>query len=349
MFVHLGSLAPPDQGGDVGAQTRSVLERAGAALRRAGSSLDHALSITVFLRSGSDFQAMNAAYATFWAGDYPTRTTVVTELVSPGALLEMSIVAAGPGTEREIVHPSDWMRSPSPYSYAIRSGDTVFLSGLVSRRGRDNSAVGGDVATQTRVILDNAGELLGAAGLSLSQIACSRIYLPKVDSFGAMNEAYRAYFPSAPPARATVRADLAAPQYSVEITFTASASARRTVGPPLAAGLPLSSGIAAGRTVYLSGMLGFDDSNTEDAAAQTRATLSKLRHSLSEAGAALKDVVETVVYVTHSKYLADVDREYEAFFGSHGPARTTAICGLMAPDGLVEIMLTAELPSSVSR
>ena len=350
MFVHLGSLAPPDPRGGAGAQTRSVLERADAALRRAGSSLDRALSITVFLRSGSDFQAMNAAYATFWAGDYPTRTTVVTEPVSRGALVEMSIVAAGPGGEREIVHPSDWIRSPSPYSYAIRSGETVFLSGLVSRNGRDNSAVDGDVASQTRVILDNAGELLRAAGLSLSQIACSRIYLPQVDSFGAMNDAYRAYFPSAPPARATVRADLAAPQYSVEMTFTASSSARRTIGPAVSASLPLSSGIAAGRRVYLSGMLGFDDVNRQDAAAQTRATLSKLQRSLAEAGASPKDVVEAVVYVTHSKCLAEVDREYEAFFGSHTPARTTAICGLMAPDGLVEIMLTAELASSsVSR
>jgi len=345
MFVHVGSIPAPDLSGDISTQTRGVLERARGALERAGSSLDQALSVTVFLKSAAAFQAMNAVYAGFWSKDYPTRTTIATEPVARGALIEMSIIAATAGGEREVIHPAHWLRSPSPYSYAIKSGATVFLSGLVSRNGRDNSAISGDVGTETRVIFDNAGELLDAAGLSHSQIALSRVYLPDVSSFGAMNEAYRACFPSEPPARATVRADLVGPQYSVEITFTASSSARQVLpGSPI--NLPLSSGVVAGRTVYLSGMLGFDDSNKSDVAAQTRATLAKLARSLADAGASLGDVVEAIVYVTDRKFLPDVDREYAAFFGSHSPARTNVLCGLVAPDGLVEIMLTAQLPES---
>jgi enamine deaminase RidA (YjgF/YER057c/UK114 family) len=345
MFVHVGSIPSPDLSGDISTQTRGVLERARGVLERAGSSLDQALSITVFLKSASAFQPMNAVYAGFWSKDYPTRTTIATEPVTPGALIEMSIVAATAGADREVIHPSDWLRSPSPYSYAIRSGATVFLSGLVARNGRDNSAVSGDVGTQTRVIFDNAGELLDAAGLSHPQIALSRVYLPDVSSFGAMNEAYRAYFPSQPPARATVCADLVGPQYSVEMTFTASSSARRVLsGSPI--NLPLSSGVVAGRTVYLSGMLGFDDGNKNNAGAQTRATLAKLARSLADAGVSVGDVVEAIVYVTDRKFLPEVDREYAAFFGSHSPARTNVLCGLVAPDGLVEIMLTAQLPKS---
>jgi enamine deaminase RidA (YjgF/YER057c/UK114 family) len=346
MFLYAGSLAPPDTTGDVSSQTRGVLERARTTLERAGSSLDQALSVLVFLKSASDFQAMNAVYSGFWSKDYPTRTTVVVPPVTPGGMVEMSLVAAGPGADREVIHPADWLRSPSPYSYAIRSGDTVFLSGLVARNGRDNSAVAGDVGVQTRVILDNAGELLHAAGLTHSHIAASRIYLPDIGSFAPMNVAYRTYFPSQPPARATVRADLAGPQYSVEITFTASAAPRRALSSNAYPGLPLSSGIVAGRAVYLSGMLGFDESNKTDAAAQARATLAKLGRSLAEAGASPADVVEAIVYVTDRRFLADVDREYDAFFGSHTPARTNIVCGLMAPDGLVEIMLMAELPES---
>lgn len=51
----------------------------------------------------------------------------------------------------------------SPYTYAIKSGDTLYLSGLVSRSGRDNAQVQGDIATQTKTIMDNAGEILKAA------------------------------------------------------------------------------------------------------------------------------------------------------------------------------------------
>ena len=343
MFVYVGGLSSADVSGDVSSQTRGVLERARVLLQRAGSSLEQALSITVFLKSASDFQAMNAAYSAFWPAEYPTRTTVVTDPLTPGAQVEMSIVAAPAGANRDVVHPGDWLRSPSPYSYAIRSGDTVFLSGLVARNGRDNSVVSGDVGTQTRAVLDNAGQLLTAAGLTHAHVVSSRIYLTAIESFAGMNEAYRPYFPSDPPARATVQAKLAAPQYSVEMTFIASSSPRRALAPAYV-NLPLSSGIVAGPTVYLSGMLGFDDTNKKDVAAQTRATLAKLDRSLAEAGTSRSNVVEAIVYVTDARSMAEVGREYAAFFGAHAPARTNLVCGLMAPGGLVEIMLTARLP-----
>jgi 2-iminobutanoate/2-iminopropanoate deaminase len=98
----------------------------------------------------------------------------------------------------------------------------------------------------------------------------------------------------------------------------------------------------AGRRAYLSGALGFDESNVGDAGAQTRQTLAKLQRTLAAAGLTAGDVVETVVYVTDLSFLPDVDREYNAFFGTHTPARTTIRSGLMAADGLVEIMVTAE-------
>jgi enamine deaminase RidA (YjgF/YER057c/UK114 family) len=343
-LIYLGGVSPTVRG-DVAAQTTNILEQVQSALRASGSSLDGVVSVLVFLRAASDFGAMNDAYRTFWSRDFPTRTTVVVDLSSSDTRVEMSIVAVAAGAERTVVHPGDWVQSPSPYSYALRTGDTVFLSGLVSRKGRDNSVVGGDVGQQTRVILDNAGELLHAAGLSHAHIVSSRIYLPDVASFAGMNEAYRTYFPSAPPARATIRTALAGPQYSVEITFIAASSSRRaiTAGLPANFSLPLSPAVVAGNRAYLSGALGNDETNTTDAAAQTRATLDKLRATLAASGCSPADVAEAIVYVTDSADLSAVDREYQAFFGSHTPSRTTIRCGLVAPDGLVEIMLTAGL------
>jgi enamine deaminase RidA (YjgF/YER057c/UK114 family) len=343
-LIYLGGVSPTARG-DVAAQTKNILEQLQSELRAAGSSLDRVVSVLVLLRAASDFGAMNEAYRTFWSRDFPTRTTVVVDLSSRDALVEMSIVAVAPATGRAVVHPQNWVASPSPYSYALQTGDTVFLSGLVARNGRDNSVVGGDVGQQTRVILDNAGELLHAAGLSHANIVASRIYLPDAASFGAMNDAYRTYFPSAPPARATIRAALAGAQYSVEITFIATSSPRRaiTAGLPPNFSLPLSPAVVAGDRAYLSGALGNDDSNKTDAAAQTRATLEKLRGTLTASGYSPSDVAEAIVYVTDAANLAAVDREYRAFFGSHTPSRTTIRCGLVAPDGLVEIMLTAGL------
>ncbi len=337
----------PTVGGDVPTQTRNILEQVQRSLASAGSSLDRVVSVLVFIRSASDFGAMNEAYRTFWKGDFPTRTTVVVDLSSDDAVVEMSVVAAGAGADRTIVHPRDWVQSPSPYSYALRTGDTVFLSGLVSRNGRDNSVVNGPVGDQTRVILDNAGELLHTAGLSHANIVSSRVYLPDAASFAAMNDAYRTYFPAAPPARATIRAALAGPQYSVEITFIASSAPRRAVteGLPPNWNLPLSPAVVAGDRVYCSGALGNDETNRDNAAAQTRATLEKLRKTLASSGASPNDVDEAIVYVTDPKNLPAIDREYRSFFGSHTPSRSTIRCDLVAPDGLVEIMFTARLRS----
>jgi 2-iminobutanoate/2-iminopropanoate deaminase len=342
-FIYLSGISAAAPGRNVGAATRQALGDAQSALRAAGSSLDQALSVLVLLESAADFAAMNDAYREFWKRDFPTRTTLVTQLATPGSVIEMSIIAAEGERERTIVHPLGWAVSPSPYSYAIKSGDTVFLSGLVSRNGRDNSAVAGDVSVQTRTILDNAGELLRAAGLSFANIVSSRVYLPAASSFAGMNDAYGSYFPSAPPARATAQTALAGPQYDVEITFTASSSQRRVVmeGLPPDLKLPLSAAIVAGERAYLSGALGFNDANLGDAAAQTRETLTKLRRTLAAAGHEPSDVAEATVFVPSLGDLPEVDREYQAFFGTHKPARTTIRSGLMASAGLVEIMLTA--------
>jgi len=328
--------------GDVGAQTRQVIERMADVLTAAGASLAQVASVTVFLKSQSDFAAMNDVYRTFWPTDPPTRTTVVTELVLPDALVEMSMIAVAPDAERTVIHPDTWLKSPSPYSYAIRSGETLFLSGLVSRNGRDNSLVPGDVAAQTRTVLENAGELLKAAGMTHANVVSSKIYLPDLATFQQMNEVYRTFFSSAPPARATVGAGLAGAQYNVEITMVASAAPRRVVEDGRPVNPNLSAAIVAGNRVYVSGMLGNIDSNKEDVASQTSETLVRIGRTLEAAGSSPADVVDSVVYLTDLANYAAMNDAYRAFFGRDFSARTTIRSGLVVPDGLVEILVVAE-------
>ena len=60
------------------------------------------------------------------------------------------MVAVPNGGERVVIHPSDWIKSPGPYSYGIKAGNTLFLAGLVSRNGKDNTNVKGDVPRRPR-------------------------------------------------------------------------------------------------------------------------------------------------------------------------------------------------------
>jgi reactive intermediate/imine deaminase len=330
--------------GDVAAQTREVVERLRARLEAAGSSLEQVVLATVYLKSAADFAAMNEAYRAYWPKDPPTRTTVIADLVLPDALVEIAMIAVPNGAERTVIHPHHWQPSPNPYSYAIRTGDTLFLSGLVARRGRDNSFVTGDVPLQTHVVLDNAGELLAAAGMTHANVVSARVFLTDATTFSQMNVEYRKYFASSPPVRATVAAGLAGPQALVEMTLIASSSSREVIERDANRNPNLSTAIVSGKRVYLSGMLGNLPGNTGDAGAQTTETLARIRRALEAAGCSPGDVVDSLVYLPDLAVYSAMNDAYRRFFGDAFPARATVASGLFAPDGLVEIMMTAVKP-----
>jgi reactive intermediate/imine deaminase len=345
-FIYVsGTLAQDDAGalvadGDAAAQTRRIIERMRAVLTAAGSSLEQVVAVTVYLRQASDFQAMNGAYAAFWPKDPPTRTTVITDLLI-GADVEIAMIAVPAGAERRVIHPDGWVKSPNPYSYAIRSGDTVFLSGLVPRNGRDNSVVTGDIAVQTKAVMDNAGELLAAAGMDHSNIVSARVYLPDAGNFQGMNEVYRQSFTKVPPpARATVIAGLAGPQFAVEMTFVASSAPREAINP----GQNLSGAIKVGQRLYVSGVLGNTSENAGDAAAQTRETMARIAKTLETAGFTRDEVVDGLVYLTDLSLFPQMNAEYREFFGKDFPARATVGAGLVSAGAVVEIMVTAVKP-----
>ena len=80
-------------GEDVQAQTHRALQNLQAVLTSAGTSLASVVKTTVFLASMSDFQAMNAVYATYFQGVAPARTTIAVAELPRKALVEIECVA----------------------------------------------------------------------------------------------------------------------------------------------------------------------------------------------------------------------------------------------------------------
>lgn len=335
------------EGGDIRTQTKWCLEDLDRTLKAAGSNVQNAASINVYLRNRGDFAAMNEVYRTFFKENPPARTTIVADLVIPSGLVEMSAVGVPSGSERIVVHPPDWMKSPNPYSYGIKSGDSLFLAGLISRNGKDNSVVEGDISVQVKTAMDNAGQILKAAGYSFADVVAVRNYISDAKHFADMNKVYQTYFPKDPPARATVVAPLTAPQYLFETTMVAVKGAREAVTTPGPDGTPgkpnpnLSSAIKAGNRLFVSGMLGNTTTTKGDTTAQTREVLSRVGRTLKAAGFDWTHVVDGVVYITDVNNFAAMNAGYRATFTKDFPARATVETGLVAPDGLVEIMFTA--------
>jgi enamine deaminase RidA (YjgF/YER057c/UK114 family) len=108
------------------------------------------------------------------------------------------------------------IESGTNLSQAVATGDFIFLAGQVAP---DPSRPVGD---QTRQVLAEIDRLLDAMGSNRSRMLSVTIYLADIGDFAAMNTEWGRWIPAdAKPARATVEAKLAAPQYRVEMQVTA--------------------------------------------------------------------------------------------------------------------------------
>ena len=348
-MIYVSGTLPTDDKGDIKVQTGQVFDNIRNVLKQAGSSMDNVVSATVMLQNAADFPAVDQMYREQFKGEPPARTTVFGDMVRPGALLEIQVTAVPNGAERKAILPAGWMKPTSPYNYAMKTGDTLFLSGLVSRNGKDNSVVAGDVAAQTKVVMDNAGEILKAAGMSYGDLVSSRVAIRDITRFEDMNKVYRTYWEKDRPVRATVQAGLPG-TFDVEITMIAikGSSPHEVIIPPAADGTPGQAGpnfspaIKVGNRLFISGGMGNTDTNKGDMKAQTAETLARLGRSLKAAGFDFKDVVSSEVWITDVSRFADMNEGYRPVFPTDPPVRATiGIPALASRDAIVEIALTA--------
>ncbi|HET9444818.1 MAG TPA: RidA family protein [Steroidobacteraceae bacterium] len=103
-------------------------------------------------------------------------------------------------------------------SQAVVHGNVVYLAGQVCP---DKGAT--TVGAQTKVILQQIDKLLAEAGTSKQNLLSATIWLTDMGRFAEMNEVWDKWVaPGATPARATVEARLAGPQYLIEIAAIAA-------------------------------------------------------------------------------------------------------------------------------
>jgi 2-iminobutanoate/2-iminopropanoate deaminase len=93
-----------------------------------------------------------------------------------------------------------------PYSAALRSTNLLFVSGQVPIDPATGRMVEGDIAAQTRRVLDNVRALLEGAGLTFAHVVRTTVFLADMNDFQAMNEVYATVFQEPYPARSTVQA-----------------------------------------------------------------------------------------------------------------------------------------------
>ena len=103
-----------------------------------------------------------------------------------------------------VIHSANAPSAVGPYSQAMDCGEFVFCSGQIPLVPETGLIAEGGIAEQTRQIFSNIKAVLKAAGLDLSNVVKTTVFMTDLGQFGAFNSIYAEYFPENPPARSCV-------------------------------------------------------------------------------------------------------------------------------------------------
>jgi 2-iminobutanoate/2-iminopropanoate deaminase len=110
-----------------------------------------------------------------------------------------------------------------PYSQAVLSNDTLYISGQVAIA---LASAGASIQDETKQVMENLKAILEAANMNFDNVVKSTIFVKDMNNFGAINEVYGQYFGSLPPARETVEVARLPKDVNVEISCIAVVSER---------------------------------------------------------------------------------------------------------------------------
>ena len=108
-----------------------------------------------------------------------------------------------------------------PYSQAILSEGTLYVSGQIAIDSSSGQIVMDDITKETHQVMKNMGFILQAAGLDYSNVVKCGIFVANMGDFAAINAAYGEYFKENPPARETVEVSCLPKNVNVEISCVA--------------------------------------------------------------------------------------------------------------------------------
>jgi 2-iminobutanoate/2-iminopropanoate deaminase len=123
---------------------------------------------------------------------------------------------------KKSVFTSDAPAAIGPYSQGVRVGRLLFCSGQTPLDPKSGQLVSGDIASQTRRVMDNIGAVLRAEGITFDNIVKTTIFLTNLGDFQTVNETYGSYFKQDPPARSTVQVSALPRGANVEIEVIAA-------------------------------------------------------------------------------------------------------------------------------
>ncbi len=211
-----GRLVP----GGAAAQAAQCLANIKAILESIDVPLDDIVKMNVFLTNPANNKAVNEVYTTFFpdsgiaraAAYMPARTTIVADALPMGALVQMeAVVSHGDGTPPQavedrhglIIEANNTDSAPkSPLStQTVAFSHYNHLSAQLPRDPKTGKTVAGGAKEQAAQCLANIKAIVESIGHAMADVVKVNIFVKNIADIGAVDEAYKTYFPGGVPAR----------------------------------------------------------------------------------------------------------------------------------------------------
>lgn len=191
---------------DPDAQVQLAFDNMKQTLAAAGMDFRHVVFVNPYLTDKASRQ-MNTIYAKhFEFGNTPARATIRVTSLPGGNTIEFTAVAIADLSRRLAVRPKN-MKPSATASPCVFAGDTYLCSAkgpFTPGPGNLQGTWVSPVEVQVRQTMRNLLDGLEEAGLALSNVVATNVYLDDMNDFPRMNRIYAQYFPDAPPTRTTV-------------------------------------------------------------------------------------------------------------------------------------------------
>ena len=106
---------------------------------------------------------------------------------------------------KKIINSPQAAKPIGPYSQAVEEGGFIFTCGVLPVDPVTGEVFGGDVKTQTELVLKNMESIIKASGAQLKDVVKTTVYMTDLTAFADMNQAYETFFKTNLPARTTVQ------------------------------------------------------------------------------------------------------------------------------------------------
>ena len=122
---------------------------------------------------------------------------------------------------KEIINSPKAPAPIGPYSQAVKSGNTLYVSGQIPIDQATGNLIENSIEDETEQVMKNLSYILAEAGLTFQDVLKCSIFVSDMGNFARINDVYGKYFQENPPARETVEVSGLPKGVNVEISCIA--------------------------------------------------------------------------------------------------------------------------------